>query len=195
MDFDFAGFWEDIKRNFGETFSLDFVRAQVAKLRNVGLDFDATYKKLESYRNITAQDPIGNQGYYTLLRDGDVVRNQIRKAVDSVQSVANWVKENLGIGLNDLGALPLIPVAVAGAIVLAVAAATNWITSAKREIARLDAAKAALASGNAALASEIIASGQQEVDQSITGNISSTAKWVAIAAIAIFLLPKLMEKR
>jgi len=193
--FDFAEFWEDIKRNFGETFSLDFVRAQVAKLRNVGLEFDSTYKRLESYRSFTAQDPIRNSSYYKLLQTGDAVRAQIRKAVDSVQSVSRWITENLGVQLNDLAALPLIPVAIAGAIVVAVSAATGWITSAKREMARLDAAKAALAAGNPKLASEIVASGQQEVDQSITGNLSSTAKWVAIAAIAIFLLPKLMEKR
>ena len=188
--------WADIKQRFGETFTLDFVRAQVAKLRNVGTEFDTVYNRLNSYRDITAQDPVANRRYYTLLTSGDRVRSQIRKAVASVQSVANWVKENLGVGLNDLQALPLIPIAIAGGIVLAVSAAVSWMSEAKQEMARLEAVKQAIAAADPedrpALTRALLA---KQAIPTVTGNLSSLAMWLAIGAMAIFVLPKILGRK
>ena len=195
-EIDWGGFWEDIKRNAGELFSIDYIKERINRLRNIGVEFDEVYNRLNTYRRITASDPIKYQSYYKLLKTGDEIRLQITKAVASIKNVSDWIMKNTGAQLNDLAAVPLIPIAIAGAILAAILAAEGWIKDAKNEMARLDAIRATIEAAppeqRAALAQSLL------VKQATPGVLQSTGdiiKWVVIGGALLFLLPKFMNKR
>lgn len=195
-EIDWGGLWEDIKRNAGELFSIDYIKERINRLRNIGIEFDEVYNRLNTYRRITASDPIKYQSYYKLLKTGDEIRLQITKAVASIKNVSDWIMKNTGAQLNDLAAVPLIPIAIAGAILAAILAAEGWIKDAKNEMARLDAIRATIEAAppeqRAALAQSLL------VKQATPGVLQSTGdiiKWVVIGGALLFLLPKFMNKR
>lgn len=191
--FDFAEFWEDIKRNSKDVLTLDAVRAQVAKLRRTGVEFDKVYTRLQSYQQIAAKDPTKYASYYRTLQKGDAVRAQIRKAVESVQSIGAWLKDNFNVSLGDLGAIPLIPIAVVGGIIVATNIALSWIPEAMREMSIMDAVRAAISGGDPKLAASILEKAGKK--DTTSGNIADMAMWLAIGAVAIFVLPKLLGRR
>lgn len=194
-EIDWAGLWDDIKRNAGELFSVDYVKERVRKLKDIGVEFDETYKKLESWRPLAQKDPIANASYYKLLKTGDEIRLQITKAISSIRSVYDWILKNTGVALGDLAAVPLIPIAIVGAILAAILAAEGWIKDAKVEMARLQSIQQVIKNAppeqQAELAKKLLA---KEVAPSAIVSMTGLVQWVVIGVAVLWLAPKFLKK-
>jgi hypothetical protein len=125
-------------------------KSAVDQLYQVGLDFVSTYNELASLspQVQSAGSPDLQQSYADLLSRGNVLHKSISEAVASVQNVSAWVKNNLGVdfgagppppGLQALGGIELIPMAIIGAVIGAIALATAWIVDARSAIGKIQA--------------------------------------------------------
>jgi hypothetical protein len=131
--------------------TIDEARQAVSDLYQTGLDFVATYNQLTALNSQVqaSGSPDLQQSYADLISRGAGVRDAITKGVSTVQVVAGWVKQNLGVDLGasnppaelqELGyAQVLIPIAVIGAVVAAIALATAWIVDARSAISKIQA--------------------------------------------------------
>lgn len=162
------------------------LKAKIAELFNVGLDFDKAFTRLERLREIARKDPATYARYNELAARGGAVKSAISSAVQKVQSIYAWVKENLGISL---GALPLIPIAIVGTVVTAIAVARAWIVEANNEARRLEII-AALPPAEQSKA--LVA---MSAAPTWSSNLARTAMWIAVAGVAIYVLPKLLKGR
>jgi len=166
--------------------SVTELKAKVSELFNLGLRFDRAFSRLERLRAVAQQNPATYSRYNELAARGNAVRSAISGAVQRVQSIYSWVKDNLGV---NLGALPLIPIAVIGTLLTAIAVARSWIVEADNESRRLEIIAALPESQRARALAEHAAA------PTWSGNLAKMAMWLALGAAVVFVLPKLLEKR
>lgn len=163
--------------------TIDDVKAKINALYQAGLNFDKAKARLEKLKPVAAQNPQTLARYNDIMNRGGGLKSTISTAITKIQDVYNWVKSTLGI---NLGVLPIVPVALLSGIVAATAAAVAWINEANTEAKKLEIiATLPVEQRAAALANP----------QTITGNISKTAMWIALGLAAVFVLPKLLDKR
>jgi hypothetical protein len=131
--------------------TIDEAKQAVDQLYQVGLDFVSTYNELAALapQVQSSGSPDLQQNFSDLLSRGNVLHKSISEAVASVQNISAWVKNNLGVdfgagappaGLQALGAgIELIPMAIIGAVIGAIALATAWIVDARSAISKIQA--------------------------------------------------------
>lgn len=168
-----------------DSMDLDSVKAKIKDLFATGIEFDRALARLQNVRGIAGSDAVVRARVDGILFRGEQIKRTISNAVQSLQGVYGWVKENLGI---NLGFLPLIPIAVIGGVLSALATAKAWITEANAEARRLEIIAALPQEQRAkALASA--------TGTTWHGNLAQTAMWIGLAVIAVVVIPKLLEKR
>lgn len=102
--------------------------AKIAQLKSAVSDFEKTYAALQSQKSIAQKDPVLYADYTAIMERGNYVKTVITDTLSKLGSALNYVKNTVGMsGMGDLGALPLIPIAViAGALALI----SKWLTDA-----------------------------------------------------------------
>jgi hypothetical protein len=169
-----------------QNLSIAELKAKISELFSIGMEFDKTLSRLERLRAVAQQDPARYARFNELAARGGAVKAAISNAVGRVQSVYDWVKANLGV---NLGVLPLVPIAIVGVVITAIAAAQAWISEASAEARRLEIIASLPVEQRAkALAAQAAA-------PTWSGNLASMAMWIAIAGIAIYVVPKLLKAR
>lgn len=100
----------------------------IGKFKAKADEFDKLRADLEKNRVIAAKDPALQTEYNDLMDRSLSIRDKIRSITSSVNGAWQWLKDAVGLdGLNELGFLPLIPIAVvAGSVTLMV----KWISDA-----------------------------------------------------------------
>ena len=150
---------------------------------------------LKAQRNFVATHPELQSEYADLLSRGSFIDNRIKQAKALMQQAAGWwqwLKSSVGLGeLNELGILPLIPVAIAagGAVLLLIG---KWLTDAfifSKKIAAIQAleSKGSITGRQAA---EVIGRGTgTPILEQIRGNLI----WVVIGGTILLLGPEILK--
>jgi hypothetical protein len=132
-------------------YTLDEAQQAIQALYTAGVNFDQTMSDLlNAQANVASVgDPDLQSQYDDLVSRGSSIKGAISTAVNSVQSIVAWIKQNLGVdigqganppaGLQGLGIIQLVPLALLGAVVAATALATAWIVDARSAITKIQA--------------------------------------------------------
>lgn len=110
--------------------------AKINQLRNAITTFESLYAKLQSQSAIAKTDPVLYADYTALMTRGAYVKSVITDTLSKLGSALGYAKNVVGMsGMGNLGALPLIPIAViAGALALI----TKWTSDALIASKKLD---------------------------------------------------------
>jgi hypothetical protein len=165
---------------------LDTAKAKIAEFYAVGLEFDKVLSRLNALRAVAMRNPAMLVRFDDLTRRGASVKGIITSAAGKVRDVYAWVKENLGV---NLGAVWFIPIAIIGGIIAAIGAAKAWMDEAKAETRRLEIIAALPREQQA----QALATAAQSRAPTLGENVQKTVMWIAIGAIAVFVMPKLLE--
>jgi hypothetical protein len=126
-----------------QDYTVQETQAAIKALYDAGNQFHSTYTELQNYADAAQQSPDLATEYSDLVSRGNYINTVISDAVASVQSVVQWVKDNVGTdisgSLQGLGFVQLIPAAILGAVVAATALAVAWITDARSAITKIQA--------------------------------------------------------
>jgi hypothetical protein len=131
----------------GRDYALEEARQAIASLYDTGMEFQRTLGELLSLEGHASQSPELSAQYRALVSRGHTVNDVIRNAVRSVQSIAGWVRENMGVDLDapptpmlsGLGFVQVIPLAIIGGVLAATALAAAWIVDARSGIDKIHA--------------------------------------------------------
>ena len=172
-------------------------------------EFRAAYASLVSARSIAAQHPALMAEYQALINRGGNILNSVNGVLSKLEgawdvvsgtSEAAWENIKTFIGMqgdtDDNDGLGFIPIIIAGAALAVIALITSWIADAVSFRRKLDAVQKLTLQGIPLDEAARSVQGLSSIgEKSISGNLSSMAMWAAIAAFAIFVLPKLLERR
>jgi len=164
--------------------TIDEVKSRINELYRLGLDYDRALARLQRVAAVAASSPESKRRYDEIMAKGGGIKRAISDGVQAVQNVYAWVKEKIGI---NLGVLPLVPIAVVSGVIAAIAAAKAWIDEANNEARRLEII--------ATLPPEQRAKALTVQTPTVTGNLATLGMWLALGAVAIFVLPKLIKGR
>lgn len=170
------------------------VQAKIDQLRALSAQFEATFAKLASLENVARLRDDAWQRWNSLLSSGASVRATIQKGTDAIRDALQWLRDTTGVGVSGLGFAPIAIVLVLAAIVAAIAAASSFVADAQVEIRKLEILQASVAELPPEQRAAILAQAANRPTPSITGNIANIAMYVAVGLLAIFVLPKLLEK-
>ncbi len=149
----------------------------ISRLQAKGTEFANVYRQLLADESAASSDPATYATWQNYKSKADTIMGTISYINSKVDTAVNWFKDLFGLGGVDAFAfLPVLPIAY---IVAAIAAMTYFIT---------DYLKWREGLGAGYSPGQINAGG-------VTSQISSTVMWAAIGLLAVFVLPKLLEKR
>jgi len=168
---------------------LETAKAKIAEFYRVGLDFDRALSRLNLLRNVAAQNSAMFTRWNDVMSRGSSVKNTIIAASSKVRELYAWVREQFGI---NLGIVWFIPIVLIGGIIAAIGAAKAWITEADAEARRLEIIAAL---PDADQRSRALATAARTKPPSLTENLSRIVMWTAIGAFAVFILPKLLQRK
>jgi len=182
-------------------YAIEEAQQAIAALYQQGIEFQNTLRELLSLQNVAAQSPELNEQYNALVSRGNTVNAVIRNAVASVQGIAQWVRENMGLELNSppppmlhgLGFVQVIPLAIIGGVVAATALAAAWIVDARSGIEKIRSLQALAETVPEYQRAEVI-SGALKQSGGLTGAISGVQNLIVIGALiagAIYFAPQL----
>lgn len=107
-------------------------QAAVSKLKSKATEFIGLFYWLQSKRHIAESDPRLASEYQSVMKRGATVKTAVEKATGGM----DWINGKIrAFGVNGLGALPAIPIAVVAA---AVAAMTGWLADAYKLRAKIE---------------------------------------------------------
>jgi len=163
----------------------------VGQFRAKAQQFEQIYNKLMSDQSYALSNPALASDYRALLQIGRVTRAKIIATRNKIDSVIGWLKGL--VGMNELGFIPLIPIAIVAA---SLAAITKWVTDAYAMSARIDEAKRLEAKGvpperAAKIAGRRVASQGGGLVGSLLGIHPG---WLIAGAIAVVALPPLITR-
>lgn len=185
----------------GRDYAVDEAKRAIEDLYNRGLEFQQTLSQLAGYQNVAYQSSDLRAQYDELMSRGANVNAVIRSAVASVQGIAAWVRQNMGVDLDtppqpflgSLGFVQVIPLAIIGGVVAATALAAAWIVDARSAITRLEAMQSLIESVPPDQRAGVL---DQMLQQSggITGAVSSIKGLLIVGAViaaGIYFAPQL----
>ena len=155
---------------------------------------------LKLQRDFVATHPELQSEYDDLLNRGSFIDNRIKQAKDLMQQARGWwqwLKDSVGLGaMDDLAALPLIPVAIAagGAVLLLI---SKWLTDAYVFSKKITAIQIAERAGGKVSRTmrEVLTKGTGET---LMEGVRKNLIWVVIGGTILLLGPeilKMMQKR
>lgn len=171
------------------------VEAKINQLRALGAQFEATFAKLVSLQNVAKLRDDSWQRWNALVGNGESVRATIRKGTDAIRDALQWLRDTTGVSVSGLGFAPIAIVLVLAAIVAAIAAASGFIADAQVEIRKLEILEASVQDLPAEQRAQILSAAANRAPVSFSGNLASIAMYAAIGLLAVFVLPKLLERK
>ena len=176
--------------------------AKVNELKQAVSQFETLYSKLQGQSAIAKTDPALYAEYSSLMSRGNYVKTVITDTLQKLGSALSYAKSVVGMqGMGNLGALPLVPIAViAGSLALI----TKWVTDASATSRKLDLlqqsyndAKARGASSQElnAIAHDAAVSTTGEGIFSGAGDLANKAIWIMLIGGALYLLLPTIKKQ
>jgi SOS response regulatory protein OraA/RecX len=168
----------------------------IQDLYNAGIDFHNTRDELLSLQSTANGNADLQAEYDGLMSRGNLIDSTITTAVNSVQAIAQWIKENTGVdissagppaGLQGLGFIQVVPAAIIGGVVAATALAVAWIVDARSAITRIRALQ------EAGLSPDQIAAALKQ-QGGLTGAVSSVTGLLVVGGLllaGIYFAPQL----
>ena len=175
--------------------SADVVRAKIEELRQLGLRFDATMQRLLSLENVAKMNAQAWAKWNDLRSRGLSGQSVIAKGVEAVRQASEWLRDTTGLSGVGLGFAPILIGVALAAIIAAISFASGWLAQADPEIRRLEILQAATADLPDSERAKILAAAANRPAMSVTGNLAQIALYAAIGIIAVFVLPKLLERK
>jgi hypothetical protein len=171
------------------------VQAKIDQLRALSTQFEATLAKLASLENVARMRDDAWQRWNALISNGVNVRASIQKGTNAIRDALQWLRDTTGISVSGLGFAPIAIALVLAAIVAAIAAASSFVADAQVEIRKLEILQASVAELPPEQRAKILQDAANRAPVSFTGNLASIAMYAAIGLLAIFVLPKLLERK
>lgn len=180
--------------------SVDEAKQKIRELYSTGLEFQDVYNQLAGYVGIAQTDPTLSAQYNALMSRGGMVRDTISAAVATVQNIVAYARDRLGVDFSDVGTPPpglgfiqVIPAAIIGGVIAAIALAAAWIVDARSAITKLSRINDIV---NTLPPEQRAAAVQQLSKQSggLGDQFQKIVLWGAIAAGLIFFGPQLLKR-
>lgn len=180
-----------------QDYTVDETQKAIKALYDAGNNFAATFAELQTYADTAQQSPdLANQ-YSDLVSRGNYINTVISDAVASVQTIVQWVKDNVGTdisgSLQGLGFVQLIPAAILAAVVAATALAVAWITDARSAITKLQAIQSLAATVPEDQRASVISSALNQ-SGGLTGTLKQATTLLVVGGVVvagIFFAPQI----
>lgn len=180
---------------------MDKFRAKVTEFRTIYSQLLGMRARASSHPNLFAE-------YQALVTRGGRVMSTINGVISKAEgawdfmksapgAAYDWIRDAVGLsGADDEPGLGIIPIVLGAAALGAIALIASWTTDALVFMRKMSAVEKLVAAGmpveEAARAVQGIA---EPPKQTTSGNLSTMAMWLAVGAIAIFVLPKFLDNK
>ena len=176
------------------------------RFRSKVREFQSMYARLLSMRSRASAHPALMREYQSLVTRGGRITSAITGVIAKAEgawdflksapgATYDWMRGAVGLSGDDDSGLGFLPLIVGAAALGVIALITSWITDAVVFSRKMDAVEKLVARGlpieEAARAVQGVAASP---NPSATGNLAQMAMWGAVAALAIFVLPKFFDK-
>lgn len=162
---------------------------KVEDFKNQAAEFARVFSRMRELRYIAEQDASASIRYADLMGLGNTIMDKVQYVTGLIDSVYGWVGNFFGVEtrdeyLNDIGAVPLIPIAV---IVGASAFIVTWLSKAYVQLRELEAVERLLNEGYTAEEAYKLARGEQG---GIMGTISNVLMMALVIGAGIYFMRK-----
>lgn len=178
---------------------MDRFHAKITEFKNL-------YAQLLGARPRAAEHPALMSEYQALLNRGGRITASINGVIAKAQgawdfmksapgAAYDWIRDAVGLGGNDDAGLGFIPLVVGAAALGVIALIASWTNDTIVFLRKIDAVEKLTARGMPIdEASRAVQGVAAPIKPSATGNLATMAMWAAVAAIAIFVVPKFLGK-
>lgn len=175
-------------------YSVDDVKAKIAQLQAVGMQFERNMARLLELETAAKLTPEAWSNWNAIMSRGASVKDAIAKGVSYIQDAVQWIKDTTGMTVSGLGFGAVAIVLAVGAIVAAITLGVAWNNDANSEIRKLEILRATVASLPAEQQAKILADATTRTRSTVFGDLSKTAMLVMLAVAGVFVLPKLLRR-
>lgn len=161
---------------------MSFIDEQVARLRAKGTEFSNAFAQFQANKARAARNPATKKEWERLNGYALAIQKYVTLSNGTVDGIVKWLSSTFGARqINGLALLPAIPAAAWAYVSAAVAALGYFINSAYELNKRLNF--------------EQVQGRAPGTPPTLAQSMSNTALYIALAAVAVFVLPKLLDKR
>ena len=162
----------------------------VGRFRRKAAEFERIFNKLVNDRDFVSRRPALKADYDRLLSAGRLLQAKIVSARNKINSALAWLKGL--VGLDGLGFLPLLPIALVSASNVAIG---KWVSDAYMMSKRIDETRRLEAKGYSPSRADALATRSTSTAGGgiIGGALGLNPKWLIAGAVLIVVAPPLFK--